>query len=221
MATTQQSIGVVLAGGRSSRMGRDKALLPTAGNRTFLDHACALLRELPLAQVVVSGARPGGVPDLVPGRGPLGGLHAVASATKAPAALVIPVDMPLLPAGALARLLHAGVESGRASYFGDYFFPLWLPLDTGCRAYLQRAVEGDAPNAVGALLRHLGALSLPGAGDWCHNVNTPADYYALPGSALPGSARFVHPVAEAGCPKRNSRYQFSERVLNNGRTRFH
>lgn len=183
MMNSLDTIGVVLAGGRSSRMGRDKALLPTAGDRTFLDHACALLRELPLAQVVVSGARPGGVPDLVPGLGPLGGLHAVASATAAPAALVIPVDMPLLPRDALARLLRAGARGGRACYFDDYFFPLWLPLTGECRAYLQRVVEGRASGAVGALLRHLGARPIAGdrTDEWCRNVNTPADYRALPG----------------------------------------
>ncbi|GMG87717.1 molybdenum cofactor guanylyltransferase [Biformimicrobium ophioploci] len=186
MQRRQEYIGVVLAGGRSSRMGRDKALLPVAGNGTFLEKARGLLRELPLGQVLVSGARPGGVPDLVPDRGPLGGLHAVASDSSAQAALVIPVDMPLLDSGLLADLLHAGERAGRACYFGDYFFPLWLPLDSRCRDYLQRAVTGEVANSVGAMLRHLQALSLPhphrdGAGpEWHRNINTPAEYASLP-----------------------------------------
>ncbi|NUM89577.1 MAG: NTP transferase domain-containing protein, partial [Bdellovibrionales bacterium] len=45
--------GVILAGGRSSRMGRDKALLPWKGG-TFLSRAENLLRGL-VGDVIVSG----------------------------------------------------------------------------------------------------------------------------------------------------------------------
>ncbi|MEW5250636.1 molybdenum cofactor guanylyltransferase [Microbulbifer sp. 2201CG32-9] len=175
------TIGVVLAGGRSRRMGNDKALLahPQSGN--FLQHAETLLNELPLEKVVTSGARPGAIEDLVPERGPLGGLYSVALITGADAALVIPVDMPLLRREHLAELLAEGQASGRPCYFENFFFPLWLPLNSDCLDYLRHAVEGSVRNSVGALLRHLGAKSIPikSAGDWHRNINTPADYLGL------------------------------------------
>jgi len=177
----RSTIGIILAGGRSSRMGRDKALLehPQYGN--FLEYAEALLRELPLEKVVISGARPGGIEDLIPGQGPLGGLYSVARTTGVDAALVIPVDMPLLGREHLSELLAEGQASGRPCYFENFFFPLWLPLNSDCLDYLRRAVEGSARNSVGALLRHLGAesISIKSAGDWHRNINTPADYLGL------------------------------------------
>ncbi|MDP5208231.1 molybdenum cofactor guanylyltransferase [Microbulbifer sp. 2205BS26-8] len=177
----QATIGVVLAGGRSRRMGRDKALLAHPECGSFLEHADALLRTLPLAQVVTSGARPGGIEDLVPERGPLGGLYSVALATGADAALVIPVDMPLLRRAHLAELLVEGQHRGCPCYFENCFFPLWLPLNQPCLDYLCRAVAGSAHNSVGALLRHLGAksISLTNDGEWHRNINTPADYLGL------------------------------------------
>ncbi|WP_444929248.1 molybdenum cofactor guanylyltransferase [Microbulbifer sp. SSSA002] len=177
----KSTIGVVLAGGRSSRMGRDKALLvhPQQGN--FLQYAEALLSELSLEKIVTSGARPGAIADLVPERGPLGGLYSVALATGADAALVIPVDMPLLGREHLTELLTEGQARGRPCYFDGHFFPLWLPLTGDCVDYLRRAVEGSVRNSVGALLRHLGGESIPikNAGDWHRNINTPADYLGL------------------------------------------
>ncbi|GAB2891038.1 molybdenum cofactor guanylyltransferase [Microbulbifer echini] len=175
------TIGVVLAGGRSSRMGRDKALLAHPERGSFLQHAEGLLRALPLTQVVTSGTRPGGIEDLVPEQGPLGGLYSVVQATGADAALVIPVDMPLLGRDLLAELLAEGQRSGRPCYFDHFFFPLWLPLNAKCLDYLRGAIEGRRRNSVGALLRHLEANSIPikNAGDWSRNINTPADYLGL------------------------------------------
>lgn len=87
-----------------------------------MQHAEALLSELPLEKVVTSGARPGAIEDLVPERGPLGGLYSVALATGADAALVIPVDMPLLGREHLAELLAEGQANGRPCYFENFFF---------------------------------------------------------------------------------------------------
>ena len=80
--STMDATAVVLAGGRSTRMGRDKAFLDLAGKPLIarvLDVLLPLFRE-----VLVSGPRRPPydglglplVPDIVPGRGPLSGLHA-------------------------------------------------------------------------------------------------------------------------------------------------
>ncbi|SFC89302.1 molybdopterin-guanine dinucleotide biosynthesis protein A [Microbulbifer thermotolerans] len=180
MSRVLDCCGVVLAGGRSRRMGRDKAGLPLPGGEHFLQRAVALLRVLPLAQVLISGNRPGGIPDPVPGMGPVGGLYGTACAVESGALLVIPVDMPLLHGELLAQLLAAGQRSGRASYFGDFYFPLWLPLDTGVREFLDAAVRKRGPNSIGALLRQCGAqrLAIPGTAQCFANINTPAEYAA-------------------------------------------
>lgn len=96
----------VLAGGRSSRMGQDKALL-SLGGRPLVQHAVSKLRQL-TEEVYLLGSRPELapfaplVPDLREGCGPLGGIEAALAHTSREWILVLPVDMPFLP----TALLH-------------------------------------------------------------------------------------------------------------------
>lgn len=117
-AEAELAAGFVLAGGRSSRMGRDKANLLFAG-RPLVAHALAILREAGL-RVAIAGANPVHraalsafapiVDDPEPGRGPLAGVCAALESTSARYAVFLPVDLPLLPASLVAYLLrHARV----------------------------------------------------------------------------------------------------------------
>ncbi len=113
----------VLAGGRSSRMGRDKALLPLAG-RPLVEHAVSKLRRL-TPNVSILGSRPELasfaplVPDLRESCGPLGGMEAALTHTSQEWTMIVPVDMPFLPA-ALLRRWAGGVlrqQGARAGIF--------------------------------------------------------------------------------------------------------
>jgi molybdenum cofactor guanylyltransferase len=102
--------GFVLAGGRSSRMGQDKALLQLGG-RSLVGVALDKLRSIGVAAPRIAGARTDlsshapVVPDLHPECGPLSGIEAALSATSQPLNLFLPVDMPLLPARFLSWML--------------------------------------------------------------------------------------------------------------------
>lgn len=125
----KSTIGIVLAGGLSSRMGQDKALLPW-GTGTLLDHMIGLLKASDLETVVVCGERPGypSFPDPEPGQGPgiaIG--HHLASLAPDAWALVVPVDMPLLTPRLIRRLLGDPEQPHRAAYFDDYPLPALLP----------------------------------------------------------------------------------------------
>lgn len=107
--------GVVLAGGRSSRMGRDKAFITIDGT-TSVARQAALLRALGCDDIIISG-RPGieygiaearVVTDPKPDAGPLGGLVAAFSAARNPWILVVAVDLPHLSADYLRTLLMTG-----------------------------------------------------------------------------------------------------------------
>ncbi|MBX5476433.1 MAG: molybdenum cofactor guanylyltransferase, partial [Clostridia bacterium] len=100
--------GLVLAGGRSRRMGRDKAGLEWRG-RTWLDRVRAAVAEATGAPPLVVGRRgPAGslVRDLLPGSGPLAGVVSGAYGTRAPWMLVVACDMPFLTSEALQPLLE-------------------------------------------------------------------------------------------------------------------
>ncbi len=102
----------ILAGGRSSRMGGDKAFLPWDGRR-LLDRQLELVRALGPAEILISGragveyATPGVrvVVDAVPDQGPLGGLAAALEATESPHLLLLAVDLPSVTPAFLRDLL--------------------------------------------------------------------------------------------------------------------
>ena len=128
--------GFVLAGGKSSRMGRNKAMLPWHISRTWtetlLDHTANRLRVVcdPVAICgFVPGSQPPGpdspslppnadsalaqIPDARPGTGPLGGIVAALEQSRTDWNLFLAIDLPLLPAGFLRDLLNR-VPAGRS-----------------------------------------------------------------------------------------------------------
>ena len=108
-----QFAGFILAGGRSSRMGRDKATLEIDGV-TMLDRAIDLLQSIGVSVTVVGlpaefERRALQVPviaDEWPGMGPLGGIATALRQTPATWDLVIACDLPYLTAEWLRFLLQ-------------------------------------------------------------------------------------------------------------------
>lgn len=143
----------VLAGGRSSRMGQDKALLVLDG-QTLLERALALLAATGAAQLLVNGRpqHPLGVADVLPHCGPPGGvlsllawLHQHGGLDGAPL-LLIPVDMPLLTLPTLEKLLQS-VVTGHGARFRNQIFPCVLPASDKLYQHLQQLFNDE---------RHLG-----------------------------------------------------------------
>lgn len=107
----------ILAGGRSSRMGRDKAFLPVLPDgETLIRHQATLLRRLGCDELIISGRAgvdyrvPGSrvVTDTVIDSGPLAGLATLLTAARHPWVMAIAVDLPLLTTDYLAKLLATG-----------------------------------------------------------------------------------------------------------------
>ena len=94
--------GFVLAGGKSTRMGRDKAGLDWHG-RTLLEHMIELLRGATDTAHVV-GRDP--LPDRLPGLGPLSGIATALEFSSTDANLIIAVDLPHLTKDFLKYLRH-------------------------------------------------------------------------------------------------------------------
>jgi molybdopterin-guanine dinucleotide biosynthesis protein A len=114
----QDAAGFVLAGGRSSRMGRDKALVQFAG-RPLVEHALAVLRNAGLIASVAGAHSPLAafapvVEDSEVDRGPLGGVCAALGSTGARRAVFLPVDLPLLPSSLVDCLMRHAEIADRA-----------------------------------------------------------------------------------------------------------
>lgn len=176
--------GVVLAGGRSSRMGSDKAALAWNGE-TLLDRAVRVVgAAVGRERVLVSGGgRAASVPDRVPGLGPIGGIASCVEAFPNGAwALVVPVDMPLLDETLLGMLVRAAGHGTGAVHFGNYELPFALRCDTAAKTLLGDlcARENARERSISAFLRGMGARSLPIADErFFRNVNYPEEWKEL------------------------------------------
>ncbi len=115
--------GFVVAGGRSSRMGRDKSLLPF-GSATLLEHAIAQIKALTSDVRILCGPKARyenyGVPvvrDALCGVGPLAGLYSAlvsASVEGRDRILWLAVDVPLVPPSLLSSLVE-GLDEAEVS----------------------------------------------------------------------------------------------------------
>jgi molybdenum cofactor guanylyltransferase len=123
--------GFVLAGGKGSRMGTDKAFLDVGG-RSLLDRALGLARAV-TGQVKIVGdpkklSKFGEViTDRYHDRGPLAGIHAAISNSDSDWNLILAVDLTFLTSEFLRYLITQAQSSGAivtAPQTGAYFHPL-------------------------------------------------------------------------------------------------
>jgi molybdopterin-guanine dinucleotide biosynthesis protein A len=123
---------MLLAGGRSWRMGRDKATLVFDGEPLWQRQLQELRKLTPTALWVSARTRPLWCPpeleivlDEPPSRGPLSGLAAGLSRLQTSHLLVMAIDLPRVPVGHL-RKLWSLAEPGKAviPLNEDYFEPL-------------------------------------------------------------------------------------------------
>lgn len=107
---------LLLAGGKSSRMGKNKAELLYKG-KTFVENLIAKAQVLGITNIYLSGYQERRedvqiVWDIYPERGPLGGIHACMKQMKTPYCLVLPVDVPQIPQEILEELLRFHEKNG-------------------------------------------------------------------------------------------------------------
>jgi molybdopterin-guanine dinucleotide biosynthesis protein A len=109
---------VILAGGKSSRMGRDKVWLEVGG-QTLLARQIQLARELGAAEIFISGRADADYPgfgcpvlrDAFANAGPLAGIERALDAAQSPLLLALAVDMPEMNKEFLRRLANHCTEN--------------------------------------------------------------------------------------------------------------
>ena len=192
----------ILAGGRSSRMGRDKALLPF-GDETLLECMLGKARHLTARPFIVGRrdlySRYGEViEDIIPGCGPLGGIHATLRSTETDLNLVLSVDIPKATPLFL-RWMADTASNNDAVVTVPQANGRLQPLCAVYRRSALGAVEGELQAGnfkVTGVFAHLptrviAESELAAAGfalDMFDNVNTPADYNAVTGRQAQESA---------------------------------
>lgn len=178
--TKAEISGVILAGGLSTRMGQQKALLTLEG-KTLLERQIGKLRALGISDIMVSGAFD--IPDVrtiadeYPQRGPLGGLYSCLKAAKHPSCLVLSVDVPLIPLNALANLCrkHQGGATILRHAGGEE--PLIAVYDSALHKTIAPIIkERGAPVRVLQEKTQWSYFDYLGPEEFLHNCNTPEEF---------------------------------------------
>ena len=175
---------ILLAGGYSSRMGQSKAELPFGGLR-MIDHQVRRLRSLGIRDILLSGydgTVEGGryVPDVVPHRGPLSGIHAGLCAAEEDACLVLSVDAPLVPLSALFALMQEHREGITILEHDGQREPLIGVYDRALAPLCGKILRGEH-SSVKRLFDLVGVKALPCESDssLLSNCNTPGEYETM------------------------------------------
>ncbi|OUS12251.1 hypothetical protein A9Q89_06630 [Gammaproteobacteria bacterium 53_120_T64] len=185
-------IGVILAGGLSSRMGQDKANLPIAGT-TLLEFMHDKLQRAGLSEIIICRNVPGYLNDLIPELGPLGALYTLSQHYPGRQALIIPVDMPLFSVASLEKFrtvaVHPALKSDTDGATlpanpGRQIFPLYLPFTPRVNAALNQRAKQPDDLSIAAFLRATDARRLDAFEQSIDdkeflNANTPRQWQAV------------------------------------------
>ena len=174
-------LGAVLAGGRSSRFGSDKAQAVMPDGRTLLEHALAAIAPHVEAVIVCGRAIEGmaSLPDRpAPDMGPLGGLNAALHFAKDQgydAVLTTGCDMPVYPASLAQALAGQDAAVLKGQQLAGYW-PACLAdeLDAHLAEENNRSIYGWL-DRIGARIVERPDILLP-------NINRPEDLENFPRS---------------------------------------
>jgi molybdenum cofactor guanylyltransferase len=186
MLAIRQAAGFVLAGGRSSRMGVDKATLPYRGLPLAGYIAAQMVPAVDEVSLVGDPARYAGlgwpvIPDAYPGSGPVGGIVTALRTTRSTWNIVSACDLPRVHPDLFEALLNRIREKDVQCV---------VPLTSDGREQVLCAVyRRDALGALSAALA-AGELRLresvrrlqidfwrvDASDDWAVNLNTPEDW---------------------------------------------
>ena len=188
--------GAVLAGGRSRRMGTDKAFAEIAGRPLIscaLDALAGASQRLivggdnPRLDQVASTAHATHVPDRRPGEGPLGAVITALGQARYPITVVLPCDLPGITGADVVALVEAVSEPGSCrerptspadpvvAVFADerrHYLPLAINTDAAARA--ERLFE-RGERSVASLLDTATVREVPASPGAVTDIDTPED----------------------------------------------
>jgi molybdopterin-guanine dinucleotide biosynthesis protein A len=166
MASRPDIAAIILAGGRSTRLGRDKASEVLLG-RPMLQHVIDRVHSL-VGEIIVVRARGQQLPKVsVPtslhiaeddfeSRGPLGGIYSGLMATAAGHGLVVACDMPLLSRRLLEEMLRRSGACDVVMPVLAYPEPLHAVYGRACIAPIRERIEAGQLK----ITNFLGAVSV-------------------------------------------------------------
>lgn len=183
----ETAAAIVLAGGKSTRIGTDKSLLPFMG-KPLIQHIYEQIFPH-FNEIIIAGGeheslsflKARSIPDEVPGQGPLRGIVSALAASRHNLNFVIACDIPWVNIGLLRRLLQETHEYDcvvPVTAEGHYE-PLFAVYRKSALPAMRRALDEDKRRIVAAFpYCRVKTVSLSTI-DVIANINTLNDYYTL------------------------------------------
>ncbi|MCL1125088.1 molybdenum cofactor guanylyltransferase [Shewanella surugensis] len=154
MIETATVLGVILAGGKSKRMGTDKANLCIDG-QSMLVRNQLLLQSIGINNILVCRNKAEYLSDIHPDCGPMGAIHSALNYAqknnKYQSLIIIPIDMPLLNKPLLQALMNTQ-GSCSAQYYQDTPLPLFLPYHSSYVALSETVATSPINRSIKAFL---------------------------------------------------------------------
>lgn len=186
--------GVILAGGKSSRMGSNKSLLKMPESQlSLVEHGQKQLSLVCESSVFISGSdHEQGIDDVIPNCGPLSGIHGAITHFEMyhPSInelLVTAVDMPDLSPDDLNYLLKTGRKNCCLCSFENCFLPVYIPLSIKITQYLGAVLVHECDESslqvkkrkysIKMMFESLKGVQIPRLKNTqLNNINTPAQW---------------------------------------------
>lgn len=187
-----EATAIILCGGKNSRMGCNKALLEV-GRQKIIERMVRQLSGL-FGQIIISSNEPlehtfpevEAVPDIIPGRGPLSGIHAGLAAAGNHYSLVLACDMPFVD-GKLAEYLikEAPGFDVVVPRVDQYLQPLFAVYSKNCLAPVTECLKSSNSKVITfyhrVKVKYISREKISAVTDVGRvffNINTPADLKA-------------------------------------------
>jgi len=181
--------GVILAGGKSRRMGTDKGLLPLNG-KTFIAHICEALQPIVGDNIMIVSSNADydflGYPrieDLIADKGPVGGIYTALKCSKTRLNIVLSVDSPLVSTDLLLWMLENRNESYTMTQLQvqEKVSPLIGIYDRSVKVIFEEHLASNQLK-LRQVVEELRYETLTVPDKWSHqiqNINTPEEYQNL------------------------------------------
>lgn len=180
---------IVVAGGKSQRMGTDKGLLVLNG-KTFIKHICDALQPIAGSNILIVSSNQEydvlgfrRVEDIIENKGPVGGLYTGLKESKTKVNLVLSVDVPLVSTELLEWLIKSHDETYMVTQTksGDKTSPLIGIYDRSMRIVFGEHMAGNQLK-LGKVIEDVKHQTIEVPENWnnqVQNINTPEEYQNL------------------------------------------
>lgn len=179
----------ILAGGKSQRMGTDKGLLLLNG-KTFVSHICEAVKPIVGENIVIVSSNADydflgytRIEDIVPEKGPVGGIHTALQQTDTKLNFILSVDAPLISTDLLLWILENRDDSYGMTQvqLEDKAYPLIAIYDQSLGTIFEENLKKNQLRLRQVIneITHQTLLIPEKWSDQVQNINTPKEYQKI------------------------------------------